>query len=132
MNDYQTSTDTRVHILGSAPACWISIKHCQKRVFSEKHAFWTTNDAILFKYPLRVCAHPYILANKWRSNVQVSSLLSQLPTAFTRYEISCISCRYFTGIFLLLCGPTGCCWAQLKTILAVLYRRFRFNLCCCM
>ena len=40
--------NTLVHILGSALACWISIKHCQKRVFSEKHAFWTTNDAILF------------------------------------------------------------------------------------
>ena len=49
-----------VHLL----ACWISIKHCQKRVFSQKYVFWTTNDAILFKYPLRICAHPYILTNK--------------------------------------------------------------------
>ena len=48
---------THVYILGSALVCWISIKHCQKQVFSEKHAFWTTNDAILFLVSVRVCAH---------------------------------------------------------------------------
>ena len=38
---------THVYIFWVVHLLAVSIKHCQKRVFSEKHAFWTANDAIL-------------------------------------------------------------------------------------
>ena len=56
----QTYTDTRLYFWGSELTCWISIKVCQKRVFSQKHGFGTLQTTpFCFTSVKRLCTSVY-------------------------------------------------------------------------